>query len=285
MNILNHSFTALHHLPRGNSIAIVIASTLLIGACATSMKSPEGAIIARNRLVQLQANPELARHASVAIRNAETSVAKAETPMKDKALSDHLVFTAGRQVDIAWALAETRHLEGQRPELSAQRDSERLSARTREADNARNDSNDLRRQIDELNAKKTDRGLVLTLGDMLFETGKSKLKDNATSNLYKLSSFLNTYPDRTLVIEGHTDNVGSDESNMLLSQARADSVQLFLLNNGISVNRLSASGKGENYPIASNDSISGRALNRRVEVIITDQNTNTSMLNEERGSN
>lgn len=256
-------------------LSVAIIGVLLITGCSAAMKSPDGAIAARDRLDELQSNPPLARRVSVAIRTADAAVSQAEVPRKDKALSEHLVFIAERQVDIAWAQAETRLLEDQRAGLSTKRDTERLNSRTREADlahdnadQARKDSEELRRQIAELNAKNTERGLVVTLGDMLFETGKSTLKSNAAENLEKLANFLKTYPDRTLLIEGHTDNVGSDVSNRLLSQRRADSVRFYLLEQGIVANRLEAVGKGENYPVASNDSISGRALNRRVEVVI-----------------
>lgn len=278
--------------------AIAITSVLLFVGCTTAMKSPDGAIAARSRLVQLQNDSTLAQQAPVAIRTADAAVTQAEVPIKDKEYSNHLVFIAGRQVDIAWAQAETRFLEGQREGLSSQRDSERLDARTREADNARedtekalSDSDDLRRQIAELNAKQTERGLVVTLGDILFETGKSQLKANSTERLYKLTSFLKTYPDRTLMIEGHTDNVGGDDSNILLSQKRAESVRMFLLEQGVNSARLSAIGKGENFPVASNESDSGRALNRRVEVIIANSGVAsstigaTTMVHSNKGSN
>lgn len=263
-------------------LLIAFTSLLILGGCASSPKTPEGAVIAREKLTQLQNNPTLASKVSVAIRNADTAVKEAEIPRKDKALSDHLVFVAAREVDVAWAQAKTRHLEDQRAGLTEQRDSERLDSRTREADQAkdaaerarmdadmaRQDAEALRRQITELNAKETERGLVVTLGDMLFETGNSQLKGSAAENLAKLSSFLKAYPDRTLMIEGHTDNVGSEDSNLSLSQRRAESVRTYLLEQGISTNRLGAYGKGESSPVASNDSVSGRALNRRVEVII-----------------
>ncbi len=277
---------------------IAITSALLFVGCTTAMKSPDGAIAARSRLAQLQNDSALAQQAPVAIRTADAAVTQAEVPIKDKEYSNHLVFIAGRQVDIAWAQAETRFLEGQREALSSQRDSERLDARTREADNARedtekalSDSDDLRRQIAELNAKQTERGLVVTLGDILFETGKSQLKANSTERLYKLTSFLKTYPDRTLMIEGHTDNVGGDDSNILLSQKRAESVRIFLLEQGVNSARLSAIGKGENFPVASNESDSGRALNRRVEVIIANSGVasstvdTTTMAHSDKGSN
>lgn len=263
-------------------ILIAFTSLLILGGCASAPKTPEGAVEARAKLTQLQNDPTLASKVSVAIRTADTAVKEAEIPRKDKALSDHLVFIAGREVDVAWAQARTRQLEDQRAGLTEQRNTERLDSRTREADRAqdaatrarmdadmaREDSDALRRQIAELNAKETERGLVVTLGDMLFETGNSQLKGNAFANLGKLSAFLNQYPERTLVIEGHTDSVGNESSNQALSQRRADSVRQYLLQQGVAANRLTAFGKGENAPIASNDSVSGRALNRRVEVII-----------------
>jgi len=274
MNVLNLNSTK-KTLRLRTPILIAFTSLLILGGCASAPKTPEGAVEARAKLTQLQNDPTLASKVSVAIRTADTAVKEAEIPRKDKALSDHLVFIAGREVDVAWAQAKTRQLEDQRAGLTEQRNAERLDSRTREADQARldadmarEDSEALRREIAELNAKETERGLVVTLGDMLFETGNSQLKGNAAENLAKLSSFLKAYPDRTLMIEGHTDNVGSDDSNQSLSQRRAESVRMYLLEQGISSNRLSAYGKGESSPIASNDSVSGRALNRRVEVII-----------------
>lgn len=263
-------------------IVMVVSSALLLTACANSPKSPSGAVAARERLTELQNDPALASKVTVAIRTADTAVSAAEVPHKDKALSDHLVFIATHEVDVAWAQAKTRHLEDQRSNLAEQRTNARLNARTQEADRAhqaaskaREDSEALRREIAELNAKETERGLVVTLGDMLFETGNAQLKGNAVENLSKLSTFLNNNPDRTLVIEGHTDSVGSDASNQSLSQRRAESVRSHLLSQGIAANRLSAVGKGEHSPVASNDSVSGRALNRRVEVIIANPTGST----------
>jgi outer membrane protein OmpA-like peptidoglycan-associated protein len=249
-------------------LLIALTSVLMLGGCTSAPKSPEGAMAARERLTQLQNSPSLASRATIAIRTAESAVSDAEIPRKDKALSDHLVFVAQREVDVAWAQAQTRQLEDQRQGLSEAAANERLASRTREADQAHQDSDELRRQIAELNAKETERGLIVTLGDVLFETGKSQLKSSAADNLTKLSSFLKAYPERTLLIEGHTDNVGTEESNFTLSQLRAEAVLSYLLAQGISHNRLAAYGKGESAPVASNDSVSGRALNRRVEVVI-----------------
>jgi outer membrane protein OmpA-like peptidoglycan-associated protein len=124
-----------------------------------------------------------------------------------------------------------------------------------------------------LNARETDRGLVVTLGDLLFETGKSDLKGGAAGNLNKLAAFLDEYPDRTVLIEGHTDDVGSEESNFNLSQRRANSVKSYLVGQGIQSARLSTSGLGEGSPVAGNDTSTGRQQNRRVEVIISNATT------------
>ena len=137
---------------------------------------------------------------------------------------------------------------------------------------------DLQRQIEELNARETDRGLVVTLGDVLFATGKSNLMGGAGQNLDKLAAFLGEYPDRTVLIEGHTDNVGSDESNHFLSQQRAESVKSYLVNRGVQASRINTVGLGESSPVASNDTATGRQQNRRVEVVISNT-TNRSDAN------
>ena len=134
---------------------------------------------------------------------------------------------------------------------------------------AKQQAQDLKQQVAALNARETDRGLVVTLGDVLFETGRCELKGGSANNLAKLAAFLNRYEDRTVVIEGHTDNVGSNDSNLSLSQRRADSVKAFLVLQGVGTKRLSASGMGEGDPVAGNDSVTGRQQDRRVEVIIS----------------
>ncbi|MDO8862110.1 OmpA family protein [Haliea sp. E1-2-M8] len=137
-----------------------------------------------------------------------------------------------------------------------------------DAEAARLKQAELNRQLEELNAKETARGIVITLGDVLFATGRAELTGSAPEGLRKLAAFLGEYPDRSIAIEGHTDSVGTDEFNMGLSQRRADAVQTFLVNQGVAASRMRAVGKGEGSPIASNDTNTGRQQNRRVEVII-----------------
>jgi len=269
------------------NLSVFVLSAVLMSACATSSKTPSEVVDVRNKLQRLQSDQQLASRAPVSLREAEEAVRAAEKVPKDKAELSHLVWVADRKIDIAAAQGQARYLEDQRKTLAEDREKSRLNARTQEADAAKLDANaakqdaeaarkqaeDLQRQIAELNAKATDRGLVVTLGDVLFETGKADLKGGAAVNLAKLSAFLNQHPDRTVTIEGHTDSVGSEEFNQGLSQRRANSVQQFLISQGIAANRLTAVGKGENFPVAGNDDNAGRQMNRRVEVVIANSVT------------
>ncbi|MEQ8514599.1 MAG: OmpA family protein [Chromatocurvus sp.] len=197
----------------------------------------------------------------------------------------------GEQRDEARLQARTREADAARREASLAR-SEAARARD-ETEMARNDAATARsaaeaaqraemetaaetareaaeyqRQISALQAETTERGLVLTLGDVLFATGSAELQSGGNRNLDRLVAFLNEYPERTVLIEGHTDNVGNAEYNRGLSQRRADSVRSYLIQQGIPSQSLSASGIGLARPIADNDTPGGRQQNRRVEIVI-----------------
>lgn len=287
--------TTRNHAHFSKALVTLAVTTLVISACATRPVSPPGAAEARAKLTQLQADQNLASRAPVAIREAETAVRVAEEPVgRDVALGAHRVFMADRKVEIAMAQAKTRYAEDLRARLSEERASARLDARTREADEARRASEtaraaaagaaaeaareraELQRQIDALEARETERGLVLTLGDVLFETARADLKPGSTGNLTRLVTFLNQYPQRSVVIEGHTDSVGSDEYNQSLSQRRADAVKSWLMQQGIASQRLVASGKGKHEPVADNSSAAGRQMNRRVDIIIENPQPETA---------
>jgi outer membrane protein OmpA-like peptidoglycan-associated protein len=171
----------------------------------------------------------------------------------------------------AIARGDAEFAQGQAASARTDANTARSQAETARVDTefAQHKTEDLQRQIAELNARATERGLVVTLGDVLFETGGSALKGGTAGDLDKLAVFLNQYPERTVVIEGHADNVGSEDSNLALSQRRADSVKSYLVSQGVGSPRLTATGKGESSPVAGNDSSTGRQQNRRVEVIIS----------------
>lgn len=136
-------------------------------------------------------------------------------------------------------------------------------------------------ELKELNAKNSDRGMVLTLGDVLFDTAEATLKPDAATNLMRVASFLNKYPERQLLIEGHTDDVGDAEYNMDLSTRRAMAVKMMLASHGIDDDRITARGMGENSPMASNSHAAGRQLNRRVDLIFSEpENFTISSIDE-----
>jgi outer membrane protein OmpA-like peptidoglycan-associated protein len=290
-------------IPFRSLIAAAVAATLFAG-CASIPKHPAGSEQVRAKLTALQSEPTLANRAPVAIKDAEGAVVLAEMTEKDLVLAAHRVYLADRKVDTARALAETNFSEQERTALNEQAEKARLDSRTREADAAKTDAlvaraesaeqkvaansarsdadaallaanasqlqaAELQRQIEVLQARPTDRGLVLTLGDTLFATGKSEIKSGATANLDRLTTFLNEYPKRTAAIEGYTDSMGSDEMNQSLSERRADAVKRYLIDQGVGSARLTSTGRGESSPVADNESAAGRQQNRRVEVVIS----------------
>ncbi len=285
-------------------VAAAVAATL-VAACASAPKMPEGAAEARSKLTAMQQDRNLAGRAPVAVEDAVAAVKLAETPQPDARLAEHRVIIADRKVDTARALAEMEYAEFERTALTEQRERARLDARTREADAARmqaraaeaagaaqqldaerardaaqaarasaadpqQEAQELQRQLDEMNARVTDQGLVLTLGDVLFTTGQADLRSGATGNLEKLAAFLTRYPERTAMIAGYTDSVGGDDFNQRLSERRAEAVKFYLAGQGVSPDRLSSIGKGESNPVADNSTAAGRQMNRRVEVNISD---------------
>ena len=110
---------------------------------------------------------------------------------------------------------------------------------------------------------------MLTLGDVLFDTGRAELKPGAERTIDKLTSFLNENPERKVQIEGFTDSQGTDEYNQQLSQRRADAVASAIIGRGIQSDRVRARGYGEEFPVASNDNAGSRQRNRRVEVVVS----------------
>jgi len=161
-------------------------------------------------------------------------------------------------------LLEVRTAQAERAEAQAERQRER-------AERALDQAQDLEESLAELQAEQTERGLVLTLSDVLFDTDRAELKPGAAAAIDQLTAFLEENPDRRLLIEGHTDATGPDDYNRSLSAERADAVRDALIENDVAPERLRTTGKGEAYPVASNETSAGRQENRRVEIIVSDQ--------------
>jgi outer membrane protein OmpA-like peptidoglycan-associated protein len=148
-----------------------------------------------------------------------------------------------------------------------------LAAR-QQAEDAQARSRALEAQLLELQARKTDRGMVVTLGDVLFDTDRAQLKAGGIRNVERLADFVRLYPQRNVMIEGFTDSTGSGSRNQELSDERAGAVRTALLGMGIGSDRITSRGYGDAYPVAGNDTAAGRQMNRRVEIVVSDDSGN-----------
>lgn len=224
---------------------------------------------------------ELIRHhAYLARRQAEiglqmTSAAEAEEAMSQAEARRNEVQLRAREVEARRAeqLARQRAAQAERSMAEAEASRSVADAAIQEADAAIQEANRLADELNqlegELEAQQTERGLVLTLGDVLFDTNQAELKRGAESSIDRLAEFLRENPDRRLLIEGHTDARGSDELNRRLSEQRANAVTESIVQRGIPSERLRAVGLGEEFPVASNDTQAGMQQNRRVEIVVS----------------
>jgi outer membrane protein OmpA-like peptidoglycan-associated protein len=250
-------------------------------------------------------NPQVTNLAALELKQAGESLGKADSALSKGESADtvnQLAYIAKQQVAIAQATAKRKTAELAVTNASAKRDQVRLEARTAEADAAKQQvaimqgaadqqtaalaaagANAARdqaliaqqeMQLNELNAKKTERGLVITLGDVLFSTNKAQLKSGGMRSVQKLADFLKKYPQHKVLVEGYTDSTGSNSLNQELSDRRANAVRTALLDMGISSDRVTTRGYGEAFPVAGNDTAASRQLNRRVEIILSDDNGN-----------
>ncbi len=218
--------------------------------------------------------------------------------VKTQEEANHFAYMLKNQVDVAKEVANTKALKEKIVNLKENRAQALLDEKEnqilimkKEAEKARLEaevsrleaeaSRDKLLALEELNAKQTNRGLVLTLGDVLFETGKSNLLAGSMRAIEKLIEFLADNPERLVLIEGHTDNVGSTISNLDLSLRRSGSVGEALSLKGIAIERLFVKGYGEAYPVASNDDSGGRQRNRRVEIVILEEGVDPNSMTRE----
>lgn len=277
------------------SFAMTFIAVAVLAACSTAPSSNAALDLARSDYRSAQDDPQTRdlaggelRLAGEAITTADAALQRGEKPAE----VDHLAYVARQRVAIANETAKQKAAELAVSNAGAERDKARLDARTNEANaagikaaqaerdtaSAQRDASDaqarataLEAQLADLNAKKTERGMVISIGDVLFETDKSALRSGAARHVDKLVVFMKQYPQRKALIEGFTDNTGSDSHNLDLSGRRADAVRSAMVGMGIGTERLTTRGYGEGFPVASNDSAGGRQSNRRVEIVLSDE--------------
>jgi outer membrane protein OmpA-like peptidoglycan-associated protein len=209
-----------------------------------------------------------ARAAAEAKRQAELAAAKQE---QMQAQADLAATRAKAEADAAASKAKAEQDALKAKEEAANAEALRSQ---QEAEKAQRDAAALRTQLLEqfsrvLETTDTPRGLVVNMGDVLFDTGKYNLKPEAREKLAKLSGIVLAHPGLHLAVEGHTDNVGSDEFNMKLSDQRANTVRDYLIQQGLAADSVTAEGLGKGMPAADNSTPTGRQKNRRVEIIVS----------------
>ena len=257
---------------RIHSLILAAAAAALVSACASTPKHIDELETARALVPQVEASPR-AGVAATDIAEARKSLDQANK-LADKGGKLEDIQIAANLATAHAQIANEKILTAQAREDiekgTAQRQAVLLEAREHEAQAAAQRANSLENELSDLKAKKTDRGIVVTLGDVLFDTGKATLKPGAYTTIDRLAQTLKASADRKVLIEGHTDSVGSEEYNQQLSERRAQAVQAALMERGVSTEQISTIGKGKSAPVASNDNAAGRQQNRRVELIFQD---------------
>lgn len=210
------------------------------------------------------------RQAQASQRSAEAAQRRSESSRLQSEASQRQSEASQRQSEEARLQSEASQRQAAM-ERQAANDAQvgEQAARQRTLD-AESRSRLLEAQLLELQARKTDRGMVVTLGDVLFDTNLAQLKTGGIRNVERLADFVRQYPQRNVMIEGFTDSTGSDSRNQELSDERAGAVRTALLGMGIGAERITSRGYGDAYPVAGNDTAAGRQMNRRVEIVVSD---------------
>jgi outer membrane protein OmpA-like peptidoglycan-associated protein len=195
-------------------------------------------------------------------RKAELARLEAERRAEEAEIARRKAAERAEALELAKQQAEAQAREAEQARKRAQASAARIK--------------ELEKQLSEFKARQTERGLELTLSGVLFEFDRAALKPGALRGLSPLIAYLKKNPERQIVLEGHTDSVGSDSYNLELSRERARAVRQALAQNGVEEDRIVARGLGEAYPLASNDNEAGRLQNRRVEIIIATEALRTA---------
>lgn len=282
-------------MTQNRSFAMTLIAAAVLAACSTAPMNNAMLDQARSDYRSAQDDPQTRDLAGGELKLAGDAVTTADAALQRGEQTvevDHLAYVARQRVAIANETAKQKAAELAVSNAGAARDKTRLDARTNEADaaglktvqaqrdtaSAKRDASDaqahataLEAQLADLNAKQTERGMVISIGDVLFDTDRAELRSGAARNVDKLVAFMKQYPQRRAMIEGFTDNTGSDSHNLSLSGRRADAVRTAMVDMGVGGERLTTHGYGEAFPVAGNDSAGGRQANRRVEIVLSDE--------------
>jgi len=278
---------------------LIMGATLTgLVACATTPESDPAVEEARVKVEALSQDPLVQRAASRELVAARGTLQQADTALAEREAPEevvHLAYVAGRQAELGMARIDEARSRDAIAQAEAERNRVLLEARSREARTAQTraesaeqqaaaaqlagaaqaeEAEAARRALAELQAKQTERGMVLTLGDVLFDVNQATLKPGATLTIDRLANFLAGSEETRIQIEGHTDSTGSEAYNQQLSERRAQAVANELRARGIDASRFSVLGRGQGYPVAANETAAGRQQNRRVEIVFSDQTGN-----------
>ncbi|PRC93014.1 OmpA family protein [Solimicrobium silvestre] len=267
----------------------LLTIAVLISACSTVPRTTSFLEQTRRDYGVAQNNPNVARYAPLEMQQAtiamnQANLASTHDDSEDKI--NKLAYIAKDKIALAQEVTKQKLAEVAMASTVKERDQMVLNQRTAEADQAKMNAADSQRKTQEaqahaaqleaeladLAAKKTDRGMVITLGDVLFGTDLSRLNSNGMHTAQKLADVLNQNPQRTVLIEGFTDSTGTAPYNQELSERRAKAVRSALQDMGIAAERIAIRGYGQDFPVASNDTAGNRQMNRRVEIVLSDDN-------------
>ncbi|MDT7520466.1 OmpA family protein [Rhodoferax sp. TBRC 17660] len=278
------------------------AIAILLGACASAPTSTSLLESARSDYAQAQRNANVNNFAPLEMKQASDAMQEANLAAMQSADSDkvdQLAYVARQKIAITQEVVKQKTAEVDMARSGRERDQLQLTQRTNEvnqANNAERQAMDAQRatdaarqattdanrrtallesQLADLAAKKTDRGMVITLGDVLFGSDKASLTAGGLRSAQKLAEVLQQNPTRNVLVEGFTDSTGADPYNQQLSERRGQTVRDALLQMGVGSERISVRGYGESYPVASNDTAANRQLNRRVEIVLSDESGKT----------
>ncbi|WP_260706443.1 OmpA family protein [Edaphobacter flagellatus] len=209
----------------------------------------------------------LRKQAAERERDAEMAKQKAQADAQQSAVEAERAKAAQAQADAERARAEAAAAQAQAQAAQAQA---QAAAASKVADSAREARERLLAQLNSVLAtSETARGLIVNMSDVLFDTGKYTLKPSTQVSLARVSGILQSYPGLKLQVEGYTDSTGSAEFNQKLSENRAGAVRDFLVGQGVNADNIVATGYGMAKPVADNNTAKGRALNRRVQLVVS----------------